>query len=116
MAKTAIADAYGNEYVKPVPAIKNVRPVGTQILVELLTPNEIMGTNLALAGGGGVSGAPQAYVLDIGPKVDPGWGIVIGDRVVLSGQFTPLPEAAAKNGRALGVVEPQMIKAILLEK
>lgn len=99
-----------------VPSIKGVKPVGTQILVELLTPNEIMNTPLHLAGDSKtISGAPQGYILEIGPMVDPKWGFTVGNRIVMSGSFTPLPEASSTNGRARACVEPHTIKAVLVE-
>jgi hypothetical protein len=114
-----ITDASGRELKKIIPSIKDVKPVGTQILIELLTPNELLNTSLHLGSDDGkavsIDGAPQAYVLKVGPKVDPAWGISEGDRVVVSGSHTPLPEAASKNGRMVGCVEPHAVKAILIE-
>jgi len=115
MAKK-ITDASGAPMTVPVPSIKGVKPVGSQVLVELLTPAEIMGTQLHMIEGANVSGAPQGYVVDVGPSVDPKYGVSKGDRVVLSGSFVPLPEQASTNGRPLAAVEPHTIKAILIEQ
>jgi hypothetical protein len=105
--------------VSKVPSIKGVKPVGSQVLVELLTPQEILGTELYIpeeGKGRTINGAPQGYILDGGPLVDfASWGFKKGDRVTLSGSFTPLPEEASKNSRPLSLVEPHCIKAVLLE-
>jgi hypothetical protein len=97
------------------PAIVGVKPLGTQILFEELTQKEILGTKLVLGGTTSNKDAPQAYVLSVGPKVDPDWGIRAGQRVVISGNYTPIPECAGSHGRKMGVCEPFNIKAILLE-
>lgn len=116
-----ITDAAGNalEFSKALPEIDYIKPVGNQILVEVLTPKELMGPTAIHVPSGSetvVQGAPQGYILSIGPKVDPTFGFEVGNRIVLSGSFTPLPEQAAKNGRPQGCVEPHMIKAVLVEK
>ena len=112
-----ITDANGNEIVTRVPSVDSVRPLGSTVIIELLRPEEIMGTSLLIGEEVSAGGAPQAYVLDIGPAVDKErWGVKVGDRVVLVGTYTPLPDSAAKNGRKIGVVESHVIKAILIEK
>ena len=111
-----ITDIAGNELTQALSQIAKVVPVGTNILLELLTPQEILGTKLHLANDTKtLNGAPQAYVLALGPKVDKDWGICVGDRVVLSGNFVPLPEAVSHNGRPQACVEPHCIKAVLAE-
>ena len=117
MKKQSLVDVSGKEIVNKVPAISGVHPVGSQILVELLTPQEILGTSLHLnEGAKTVSGAPQAYVLEVGPAVDPNYGVKTGDRVVLQGTFVPLPEAASLGGhRPKACIDPHTIKAILVE-
>lgn len=93
-------------------------PVGTQILVELLSSQEALGTRLHVEGKSNV-GAPQAYVLKIGPHVY-GEGkegqIKVGQRILLSGNYTPVPEYPRDNERLLGLVEPHAVKAILFEQ
>jgi hypothetical protein len=116
----AITDAVGEEVHQGLPEITDVNPVGNQILVEIITPDELMGPSKlhipdSAKGGATVSGAPQAYVLKVGPSVDPNWGVQAGNRIVLSGTFTPLPEAVSKNSRPRACVEPHTIKAVLVE-
>jgi co-chaperonin GroES (HSP10) len=92
-------------------------PVGYGILVELLSSQEVMGTNLHIQGKAKV-GAPQAYILKIGAFVneEKEYPFKVGDRVLLSGAYTPVPEIKRENERELGIVEPHAIKAILKER
>ena len=98
--------------------IADCEPVGGTILVEMLSAQEAIGTKLHVEGKSQM-GAPQGYVLKIGPAVyaDPENGqIKPGDRVLLSGNYTPVPEYPRDNDRMLGLVEVHAIKAILREK
>ncbi len=116
MSKTVkLQDVSGNT-LSSVPKVKGVKPVGSQVYIELLTPQEILGTSVIVGGDSSVGGAPQAYILELGPRVQSEeWGFNTGSRVVLSGNFTPLPEAVCDNGRARALVEPHTIKAVLVE-
>jgi hypothetical protein len=103
------------ETLSQVPEVVGVKPAGTQVLVERLTPQEQSGAKtIQIMENAKQDGAPQGYVLDLGPKVE-GWGFEVGDRVVLTGNYTPLPEVEGKNGRDLILVEPHQVKAILVE-
>lgn len=98
-----------------VPTIKDVEPCGSQVLVELLTAQEALGTVLTIESSV-INGAPQGYVKKTGPRVSEDWGFKVGDRVTLHGNYTPLPELdRTNNHRHWILVEPQQIKAILLE-
>lgn len=95
------------------PKVVGIKPSGSQILVEMLSSKEILGTTLTIKGDSNI-GAPQGYVLAIGPNVDPKvWGFEIGNRVLLQGAYIPVPKI--NDGRAMGIVEPHAIKAILVE-
>lgn len=111
MAKAKLTGISG-ESLSSVPKIKSVKPTGNQILVEFLTAQEAMGTSLDL--GESKVGAPQGYILDLGPKVSEEWGIKKGDRVLCSGNFVPCPEMAGD--RMVGLLEPHAIKAVLVEE
>ena len=93
-------------------------PVGYTILVELLTSQEVLGTRLHVGGDQKV-GAPQAYVRKIGPfvKEEKNYNFNVGDRVLLSGNYTPVPDMQGQgdNERVFGIVEPHAIKAVLVE-
>jgi co-chaperonin GroES (HSP10) len=99
-----------------VKKIKNVKPVGSQVLVELLTEQEMMGTKLTLTGKTH-NGCPQGYVLAVGPGMKnlADWGFNIGDRCIVTGSFNPLPEVPniTTPGRSLALFEPHCIKAVL---
>jgi hypothetical protein len=86
--------------------------------VELLTAQEALGTILQIESSATVTGAPQGYVRKLGPKVSEDWGFKVGDRVTLHGNYTPLPEGNIErenNHRPWILIEPNQIKAILLE-
>jgi len=96
--------------------IKDVKPTGSQVLVELLSAQEAIGTNLIIEGDSAHTGAPQAYVLDAGPTCSPeNWGFKVGDRVLLQGKHVPLPNLPEWT-RMRSLVEPTMIKAVLVEE
>lgn len=93
--------------------ITGVRAAGTMILVEMLTPQEAMGTKLAL-GVNAKPSAPQGYIVDIGPAIKADeWGIKVGDRVLLQGTYVPVPYSNGQ--REFGVVMPHDIKCVLQE-
>lgn len=101
-----------------VPRINGLQPCGTAVLCELLNEDEILGTKLELvsskvSGGSAINGAPQAYILALGPKVTAAeWGFKVGDRVMFSGAFVPAPDYD-KHPRARGTIEPFAVKAVL---
>jgi len=98
--------------------VVDCNPVGFTILVELLTSQEVLGTRIHVGGDQKV-GAPQAYIRKIGPfvKEDKDYNFEVGDRVLLSGNYTPVPDMEGKgeNERTFGIVEPHAIKAVLSE-
>lgn len=106
-----IRGADGNS-INNVPRPTDVEPCGTQVLVELLTKQEALGTSLHVQDDV-QAGAPQGYIRKLGPKVTDDWGFQAGDRVVLVGNFTPLPEYVSQRVGIL--VEPHQIKARLVE-
>tara|TARA_Y100000034_G_C6650285_1_gene284546 strand:+ start:21 stop:368 length:348 start_codon:yes stop_codon:yes gene_type:complete len=112
-----ITDVKGNEFVKEIPKVVDVIPCGSRILVELLKPDEIIGTNLHI--GENVKVAPQGIILKIGPTVNPeDWGFKVGDRIIVSGTGTQVENSscvAKKAGRDVTLIEPSSIKAILVE-
>ena len=80
-----------------------------------------MRTNIHIAEDVSPTGGPQAYVLDVGPRVADGYGFKTGDRVVLTGNFnlsifTPLPDISNPTGREVVCCEATAIKAILQEQ
>jgi len=119
MSDNTIVGPDGEAVVK-VPTISSVRPCGTQVLVELLTAQEALGTILQIDSSASVSGAPQGYVMAVGPKVADDLGFKVGDRVTLHGNYTPVPEGQKfkrKNShRPWILIEPHQIKAVFVEE
>lgn len=112
------------EIVRKQPAIKAVRPLGAQVLVEVFLEEEVAPESSIILpdvaknkGDRGVGGAPQGRVLDIGPGLSESFGIKIGDRVLLQGSFVPLPKLSDERhgARERALVEPHTIKAVLEE-
>jgi len=112
-----------------VPDVSAITPCGSQILIELLTTKEILGTVLELPTKlersnpnthDSITGAPQGYILALGPKVPKDLGFEVNDRVTLHGNYTPLPDSASLNKinphRPWILVEPQQIKAVFSER
>ena len=110
-----IVDPTGQEITaKAAPAVIDVKAAGSQIIVEHLTSQEILGTNLIVEDE--MAGTPhQAYIVDIGPAVDTkNWGFEVGSRVVLQGKFVPIP-MMSESGRLMGSTDPSSVKVILVE-
>lgn len=115
--KNEILGADGQAVVSPVPSLKDIQPCGSQVLVELLTSQEVLGTKLIVEESATITGAPQGYIVKTGPRVSEDWGFKVGDRVTLHGNFTPLPENIDRKNshRPWILIEPNQIKAILIE-
>ncbi len=99
----------------PTPSIIGVKPVLSQILVEMLTANEATNSLLHVSEDSDY-GAKQGYILAMGPSLKPEeCGFKVGDRVMLQGQYIPVPNYD-NAGRKKGVVEIHNIKGVLLEE
>lgn len=93
--------------------VASVKPCGSQILVELLTPQEQFGTVIHVNQDTRVE-TPEALVLAVGPSVKcEDWGFDVGDRVLLSAKVTPVPNY--DNGRIKCLLEPMAIKGVIVE-
>lgn len=92
--------------------VKGCRPVGSQILLELLTAQEIMNTKLHLRNNKATN-EYQAFVLACGPSItSENWGFKVGDRVLVSGSGVPVPNYDdCERDRVL--MEPHSIKGVL---
>lgn len=96
------------------PKIVGIRPTGSQILIELLTAQEILGTGMIVGEAADV-GSPQAYILSFGPSLkSEDAGLKVGDRVLLQGSYVPVPKFD-DNARRRGLVEVHGVKAVLEE-
>jgi len=95
--------------------ITDIKPVGMSILVSLLSAKEILGTKLHLPNVEQTD-FPQAKILSFGKKFEPvakEYGIDVGDRVVIAGDYMPLPKCDAYAGE-LALVDWSAIKAVLI--
>jgi hypothetical protein len=95
------------------PKIVGVRPTGSQILVELLTAQEALGTSM-IVGDQSEVGSPQAYILSFGPGLKEDVGLKVGDRVLLQGSYVPVPKFD-ESPRRRGLLEVHNVKAVLEE-
>jgi len=115
-----ILGADGSAAAKAIPSVVGVKPCGSQVLVELLTAQEALGTILHIDNTAATNGAPQGYIVAVGPKVPSDMGFSVGNRVTLHGNYTPLPEGQkferTNPHRPWILVEPHQIKAVFVEE
>jgi len=112
MAKNKIVDMTGNSITVAAPKIKQIVPVGNQVLVERLKASEINPSSVLLSTADEDSN--QAYVLALGPQVSKEYGIKVGDRVYLQGSFVPAV-GLDDDVRQKNLIYADMIKAVLVE-
>lgn len=99
-----------------VPKISGLKPAGSQILVEILTANELMGTSLAITDKVDLKVPLQGYVRAVGPSFNPeSWGYKVGDRVLISGSGVMAPNYDSSN-RDRFFMEPTSVKSVLVEQ
>ena len=114
--KVFVAD---DDSPRTLPKVSGCKPVGTCVLIELLTKQEMQGSKTLFIpeeGGKNNEECQQAYVLDIGPKVPTDVGFKVGDRVMLQGiGANPVPNYRGDGARKMNLVEPHIIRAVLTE-
>lgn len=109
-----IVGTSGQEITQKVAKISAVHPFGSKVLVEVLNANELLDTSLFLSESTESDGAPQAYILELGPSV-PECGLSVGQRVYWTGKGTAVQDPrAGKRVRAL--LEVHNIQAIIEEE
>ena len=93
--------------------ISSVKPAGNQVLLELLTAQEVLGTKIIVNESKAYKEF-QAIVLAEGPlaKAEQ-YGFKVGDRVILSGNGVPVPNLD-NTGRDRVLMEPNCVKAVLV--
>ena len=91
---------------------KSARPLGHQVLVELLTAQETLGTSLMIETECKVD-TPQGYVVAVGKMVPPDFEVKVGDRVFLSASDVVMPPVKSENGRQLCCMSYNGIKGVL---
>jgi co-chaperonin GroES (HSP10) len=106
--------SFGSSSTFKCPKIAAVHPFGSKILVEVLQPDETIQTTLYLSDKTQDDGAPQAYILELGPGVAADSGLKVGQRVYWNGKGTAVNDPrASKRVRAL--LEIHNIQAIIEE-
>ncbi len=115
MAKAAIVNASGEEIKPQCPKVKAVHPFGSRILIDVLKADEVLGTNLYVSDNTNLDGAPQAYVVELGPQVPADSGIEVGMRIYWEGKGTPVQDPRETNGRIRALLEIHNVKAIIEE-
>lgn len=97
-----------------VKKIVNVKPCGSQVLVELMTYEEVHPSTLLTSGKFGKDEARHGWVRRLGPSVKTAdWGFKEGDRVLISGTGTPVPKFSGD--REWVLLEPYALKSVLEE-
>ena len=99
---------------KKAPKIKAVHPFGSKILVEVLSAEETIQTSLFVSETAMDEGAPQAYIIEVGPGVSPETGIKVGQRIYWSGKGTSINDPRSKKIRAL--LEVHNIQGLIEEE
>lgn len=98
-----------------VPSISGLKPTGSQVLIEVLTANELMGTTLAISEKTDLKVPLQGYVKAVGPSFNPdSWGYSVGNRVLISGSGVMAPKYD-DSPRDRFFMEPSAVKSVLLE-
>ena len=98
------------------PKIVGVRPIGSQVLVEILTVQELSNTNITISEKTNLQVPLQGYIVAVGPgfkSVD--WGYDVGDRVLISGGGVIAPTYDDTH-RDRFFMEPTAVKSVLVEE
>lgn len=101
--------------VRRVPKVAGVAPCGSQVLVEILTPQELMNTSFSISDKTDLKVPLQGYIRAVGPAVKlEDWGFKVGDRVLISGGGVMAPNYDDSH-RDRFFMEPTAFKAVLTE-
>lgn len=101
---------------KLVPKVVGLRPCGCQVLVEVLTSQEMMNTLLTVTDKHDLKVPLQGYVRAVGPAFkSEEYGFKVGDRVLISGGGVMAPEYDSCH-RDRFLMEPHAIKSVLSEE
>ena len=91
--------------------VLDVKAVGSTVLVEMLSPQEAAGSELATTGK-----VTQARIVDLGPALDEKYGLKTGQRVLLQGTYNPVPKFPFGDERDLHVVDAHNIRCVFVEE
>ena len=119
MPKFVVNKNYAETPVVDVPEIVDVKPLGSLVYIELLSPQECMNTKLDLGNSTEVT-INQAVILGLGCRIPADYGLRIGQRVFISGPIVFGPDYGdyqwSAQGRKRGVVEYLAVKGEIVEK
>lgn len=101
---------------KKAPKILAVHPYGSKILVETIPADELLDTNLIVPDNATSDGAPQAYIIEIGPQVPVNSGLKVGQRVYWTGKGTAVNDPRAASNKVRALLEIHNIQAIISEE
>ena len=113
--KPSLVSPTGDTLKSKVAKVAAVHPFGSKILVEVLNIDEMLGTNLYVDQKTSVDGAPQAFIVEVGPSLPEGAGIRVGQRIYWTGQGTAVEDPRTANGRKRAILDLHNILAIIEE-
>ena len=111
----SVVDVNGQPLKSALPKAKAVHPYGSKILVEILKADEIMGTMLHISDNTQMDGAPQAYIIELGPNVPAESGLSVGQRIYWTGRGTQIENPGSKTSRVSALLEIGNVLAIIEE-
>lgn len=100
---------------KRAPKIVGVHPFGSKILVEVIPAEELIETSLYVPDNVSSDGAPQAYIVEVGPGITPESGLAVGQRIYWSGKGTAVSDPRASDKRVRALLEVHNIQAVIEE-
>lgn len=99
------------------PKVVGARPCGSQILVEVLTAQELANTNITISEKMDLKVPLQGYVRAVGPNFkETDWGFNVGDRVLISTTAAVIAPNYDDCYRDRFFMEPHSIRAVLSEE
>jgi len=106
----------GQQTFSPVPEITGVKPCGAQVLIEMLTAQELANTSITISEKTDLKVPLQGYVRSVGPCFkSEDWGFKVGDRVLISGGGVIAPNYDDSH-RDRFFMEAHAVKCVLNEE
>lgn len=99
-----------------VKKVVEVHPWGSALLVELLNPDEMIGTKLYVDSKTKVDTAPHAYIVELGPDLVGKTTLKPGDRVIVQGNGVAVTNPTPGATRKWNTIELHNIKAVVVEE
>lgn len=110
-----VIDVNGQPLKSALPKAKAIHPFGSKVLVEILKADEIIGTVLHISENTQMDGAPQAYIIELGPNVPSDSGLAVGQRIYWTGRGTQIDNPGCNSGRVNALLEISNVLAIIEE-